>query len=76
MASTLLTPPVNQTAPQPTEDEILNKTGDEQELDPILPGLTKDLEKELIGLVLEFERESYATWRWLNRDWWEAESFW
>jgi hypothetical protein len=75
MASTLLTPPINQSNP-PTEDEILNKTGDESWFEPILPGLTKDLEKELIGLVLEYERESYATWRWLNRDWWEAESFW
>ena len=67
MASTLLTPPISsEQKPEQTEDQILDSAGaGDQEFEPILPGLTKDLEKELIGLVLEYERESYATWRWL-----------
>ena len=59
-----------------TEDDILNGDSQDAKDQPLLPGLTKDLEKELIGLVSEFERESYSTWRWQVRDVYEAESFW
>lgn len=61
---------------QRSEDEIINGDSQDAKDQPLLPGLTKDLEKELIGLVSEFERESYSTWRWQVRDVYEAESFW
>lgn len=55
------------------ESDILE---DEDKDQPLLPGLTKELETKLINLVIEFERESFPVWRFLNRDFFEAESFW
>jgi len=60
---------------QRSEDEIIDGTGEEKQ-EPIMPGLTKELEKELIGIVMDYEKESYPTWRWLVRDCYESESFW
>jgi hypothetical protein len=60
-----------------SEDEILDSAFNKSdENEPLMPGLTPELEAALIGLVTEFERESYPTWRFLNRDFLEAESFW
>src|SRR5579864_24731 len=59
-----------------SEDDILNGDGSDPLDKQLIPGLTKELEKELIGLVQEYERESYSTWRWQIRDVYEAESFW
>jgi hypothetical protein len=59
-----------------TEDDILEGDNDADKDEELMPGLTKDLEKEIIGLIQEYERESYATWRWQVRDVYEAESFW
>src|SRR5207302_1171061 len=50
--------------------------GSEDKIQPLLPELTPELEKKLIELVTEFERENYPVWRFLNRDFFEAESFW
>src|SRR5579884_228965 len=49
---------------------------DDTRFPDLLPGLTRELERSLIGLVLRFEEESFPTWRFLNRDFLEAESFW
>jgi ribosomal protein L37AE/L43A len=62
--------------PKTTEDDILDDFENSTDLEPLMPGLTPELEAALIGLVTEFERESYPTWRFLNRDFLEAESFW
>ena len=55
--------------------DILNQNPDDV-FEPLLPGLTQELETELTKIVDEFERESYASWRWQFRDVLEAESFW
>src|SRR5712664_3364839 len=60
---------------QASEDEILSDEYDAKDK-PLMPGLTKELEKELIGLIMDYEKESYSTWRWQVRDVYEAESFW
>jgi hypothetical protein len=44
--------------------------------EPLLEGLTPELEQKLISLVVDFEQESFPVWRFLNRDFFEAESFW
>jgi hypothetical protein len=72
-------PMSQETSPETEED--LRKGDDADDEDDkkdelLLEGLTPDLEKKLIDLVLEFERESYPVWRFLNRDFFEAESFW
>src|SRR5512146_728200 len=56
-----------------TLSEAERKKDEDQEL---LPGLTPDLETKLIQLAVEFEQESYGTWRFLYRNFLEAESFW
>jgi len=66
----------NRSSVQRTEDDILADGARDARDIPLMPGLTKELEKELIGLVSEYERESYSTWRWQVRDVYEAESFW
>src|SRR5712664_4092113 len=66
----------NRCSAQRSEDDILEGTGKEAKDEPLMPGLTKELEKELIGIVQSYEMESYPTWRWLVRDTYEAESFW
>lgn len=45
-------------------------------LEPLIEGLTPELETALINIVLDFEQESFPVWRFLNRDFFEAESFW
>lgn len=68
-------PAKDQQEEEPVEDdEDIFKSPDDD--DPLLPGLTKELEAKLIGLVVDFEQESYPIWRFLNRDFFEAESFW
>ena len=42
----------------------------------LLEGLTPELEKVIITIITDFEQESYPVWRFLNRDFFEAESFW
>lgn len=42
----------------------------------LLPGLTADLETKIIQTIQEFEIESYGTWRYIYRNFLEAESFW
>ena len=72
-------PTTQQTSPDTDEDLKKGDDADDEEVDKdevLLEGLTPDLEKKLIDLVLEFERESYPVWRFLNRDFFEAESFW
>ncbi len=63
---------------QLTEDEILERAVGEPngESPELLPGLTPELEQALIGIVQEFERESYTTWRYQYREFLEAGSFW
>lgn len=52
-------------------DDLFNEQDE-----PLLEGLTKELESKLISLVIDFEQESFPVWRFLNRDFFEAESFW
>lgn len=71
---------------QREEDELYDDDDDDDESDEdvelkeepgqLIPGLTKELEEALITLVTDFEAESFPVWRFLNRDFFEAESFW
>lgn len=58
------------------EDANLDEAGEPKKIEPLLDGLTPDLEKKLISLVEQFEQESYPVWRFINRDCFQAESFW
>jgi hypothetical protein len=64
--------------PQRTEDDIINEGLDGPDgQDELMPGVTKDLEDALISIIVdEYERESYPTWRFQNRDVMQAEAFW
>lgn len=58
------------------QTNVLKETAKQDKDVPLLPGLTPDLEAKIIALILDFEQESFPIWRWLNRDFFEAESFW
>ena len=67
------------TTPQPrpqTEEEILEEDGGFSEFEELIPGLTPELEKALLGMAKKFMDESDTTWRYHIHDFLEAEAFW
>lgn len=48
----------------------------QSEFEPLIDGLTPELEKVLISIVDDFARENYWTWRGYVREWLESEAMW